>query len=87
MLASNGYKYNNSEKAEDGTMTGVGFEKGDEVVVCFKAKEKKLIFVHVKGGEKKKVVDVSLKSLPETSFKELEFCVVLNALGDKVEIL
>ena len=44
MIASNKFKYHNSEKGEDGTSNSFAFGNGDEVHIVLKLKEKKLIF-------------------------------------------
>ena len=34
-----------------------------------------------------KSVEISLKHIPEADWKELYFCVTMNSVGDKVQLL
>ena len=60
------------------------FKSGDEIIVEVDSKESKLL---VKKKSDGKTVDINLKHISEGDWKDLYFCVNMNSIGDKVQLL
>lgn len=84
MVSSNNFIYSSGDPNLNNTKGGISFKSGDEMIVEVDAKDSKLI---VKKKNDSKAVDISLKHISETDWKELYYCVNLGSTGDKVQFL
>ena len=84
VASSNGFIYSSSDQQCNGTKGHPVFKAGDEIIIEVDSKESRLV---VKKKNDSKSADISLKHLSASDWKELYFCVGMNSVGDKVQLL
>jgi len=85
VLSSNGFIYSSGDNTINNTKSLLTFKANEEICLEVDAKENKLIIAKKKNDNK--VTEISLKHLSEMDWKELYFCVGMNSVGDKVQLL
>ena len=84
MLSSSNLIYSSGEAASNNVKGQISFKANDEITVEINAKEKVLVFSKKNYAPTQ---NISLKHVTEIDWKELYFCVSMNGVGDKVQLI